>query len=84
MWLVRGLVLLLLAVAAVYAGTTGTGQSDPPRAFQVTLPTSSQRWVSTVSKRTPSTQENDQPDVERRDWPIRIDDIIRALDTMHR
>jgi len=81
MWLVRGLVVLLLAVAAVYAGTTGTMQSDPRQAFQVTLPESSQRFVSTVSTRTP--QEDVQPDVEQRDRPIRVDDIIRALDRMH-
>jgi hypothetical protein len=79
MWLVRGLVVLLLAVAAVYAGTAGTGQSDPRQAFQVRLPESSQRFVSTVSKRT---QEDAQPDVDQRDRPIRVDDIIRALDTM--
>jgi hypothetical protein len=83
MWLVRVLVVLLLAVAAAYAGMTGAGPSDPQQAFQLMLPESSQRWVSTVSTRAPTRQENAEPDVEQRDRPIRVDDIIRALDRMH-
>jgi hypothetical protein len=83
MWLVRGLVVLLLAVAAVYAGTTGTGQSDPRQAFQVTLPESSQQFLSTVSTRTPTRQENAQSEVEQSDRSIQIDEVIRVLDSMH-